>query len=301
MEEIKRRDTQVFVKRFFTSGLFVVFVAWVAGLMVAAASHLSAIPALLVSVLFASAGAVFHARRSYLRSIDDRFHDPRLHDQWKHCQDRVLRLNTSLSELRKAKLADLEELPKNVDRLAAELYVALRRADLVIYEAHKSEGRLTQPKTVSLPNLPDKQAQDLLRQADRNIAEYNAHMQKLMGTVQRTEAQVMVFITTLDSLRARMLHYKASPRPAEVDNKEFMAAIREAKMQFDAIDTALEEIDAPLASVHSASTPTVYPPVGLNLGSLGPPPVPDLLTGRPNLGSLGPPPAPIDERQEDQA
>lgn len=256
MEDIKRRDTQVFVKRLFSPGLLIVaFALMMTTTMVARFDPIKTI----VGLCLTAGIAAFHGRRAYLQSIDDRFHDPRLRDQWKHCEDRVKRLNASLKELRKANIADLEELPKNVDRLAAELYVALRRADLVMFETHKSEGRLTQPKTVTLPNLPDKQAQDLLRQADRNIAEYNAHMQKLMGTVQRTEAQVMVFITTLDSLRARMLHYKASPRPAEVDNQEFMAAIREAKMQFDAIDMALEEIDAPLASGirHEQSPPPV--------------------------------------------
>lgn len=299
MEDIKRRDTQVFVRRLFSARLVVGAIVF--GIFALATVQDHAWGRFLVVALSATLAMVWHAWSSYRNSHEDRFHDHRLRDQWKHCEDRVRRLSASLKELRKANVADLEELPKNVDRLAADIYIALRRADLVMYEAEKSEGRLTQPKTVSLPNLPDKQAQDLLRQADRNIAEYNAHMQKLMATVQRTEAQVMVFITTLDSLRARMLHYKASPRPAEVDNQEFMAAIREAKMQFDAIDMALEEIDAPLTSMPLPENTTEEAPIRQNLGSLGPPPVPGHLTGRPNLGSLGPPPTPTEDKEEEKA
>ncbi|MES1227537.1 MAG: hypothetical protein ABUL72_02640, partial [Armatimonadota bacterium] len=240
MEEIRRRDTQVYVRRVFRGSLFVLALAWAVAIALNLGAHVLPFPITAVFVVVSAAWCFVHA---YNRSIDNRFHDRRLLDQWKHCEDRVTRLNASLKEMRKANIADLTELPKNVDKICSDIYLALRRADLVMFDAAKSEGRLSKPQTVSLPATPDRQAQDLLRQADRNIAEYNSHMQKLLGTVQRTEAQVMVFITTLDSLRARMLNYKASPRTPDVDNQEFMTAIREAQMQFDAIDKALDELD----------------------------------------------------------
>lgn len=285
MEEIRRRDTQVFLKCLFSGTFWILAFTWVAfTVIVFTASGFAWLPLLAALAVFVT----LQTFMAYRASVQRRFYDRRLLDQWAHCEDRVRRLRLSLADLRQSRVADLEELPKNVDRLASEIYVALRRADIVMHDLAKSEGTLAAPKPVTLTATPDKQAQELLRLADRNIAEYNSHMQRLLGTVQRTEAQAMVFITTLDTLRARMLNYRAAGRAADVDNHDFMTAIKEARMQFDSIDRALEELDAPIAAARSEVAASTGDGETLRSALVRepsqPPPVPAELTERLGAG-----------------
>jgi len=64
-----------------------------------------------------------------------------------------------------------------------------------------------------------------------------------MSGVSRSMAQAEVFLTTLDALRIRMLGYRLGSRTPELESHEFLTVITESKMQFEAIDKALEEIE----------------------------------------------------------
>jgi hypothetical protein len=89
----------------------------------------------------------------------------------------------------------------------------------------------------------DRQAQELYRIADKNIAEYRQRFQAVMAGVERTEAQAAVMTTTLDTLRIKMLGYRLVGRDPDAPTQEFLAALAEARMQLDSIDTALSELE----------------------------------------------------------
>ncbi|MEJ5171286.1 MAG: hypothetical protein WHU10_09880, partial [Fimbriimonadales bacterium] len=89
----------------------------------------------------------------------------------------------------------------------------------------------------------DPQAKELYRIADRNIAEYRKLYDAVMAGVSRTEAQAAVFMTTLDTLRVKMLGYRLVDKSPEVPSQDFLEALGEARLQLDAIDKALEELD----------------------------------------------------------
>jgi hypothetical protein len=64
-----------------------------------------------------------------------------------------------------------------------------------------------------------------------------------MAGVQRTEAQSAVFMTTLDSLRMKMIGHRLVGRGPELSSQDFLEALAEARAQLQSIDTALEELD----------------------------------------------------------
>lgn len=145
--------------------------------------------------------------------------------------------------MRRHRLADFDELPKTIEKVAQNVYTALRRADIVFGELNKSEGALMHSMPRVPAGRPDAQTVELLRIADRNIAEYRQHYNGLMNTLHMTEAQAAVFATTLDTLRIKMLGYRLSDRRPATDNREFLESLTEARMQLDAIDQALVEIE----------------------------------------------------------
>jgi hypothetical protein len=98
----------------------------------------------------------------------------------------------------------------------------------------------------------------LYQLADRNIAEYRGHFAAVMAGVQRTEAQSAVFMTTLDSLRMKLIGYRLVGRSPEMANQEFLESIAEARAQLQAIDTALDELEL---GQYPPAMPTVPPPV----------------------------------------
>jgi hypothetical protein len=102
----------------------------------------------------------------------------------------------------------------------------------------------------------DPQSKELYRIADKNIAEYRSHFAGVMAGVQRTEAQSAVFMTTLDTLRMKMIGYRLVGRSPELGSSEFLDALAEARAQLEAIDTALEELDLG----HYPKTISVIPP-----------------------------------------
>ena len=50
-------------------------------------------------------------------------------------------------------------------------------------------------------------------------------------------------MTTLDTLRMKMLGYRLVGKSPEMPAQDFLEALAEAKLQLQAIDTALEELD----------------------------------------------------------
>jgi hypothetical protein len=124
-----------------------------------------------------------------------------------------------------------------------DIYRALRRADLALREIQQSEAMVSPSLMGNDRLVNDAQAQELYKVADRNIAEYTQHYKLAVAGVERAEAQCIVFSTTLDTLRIRLLNYSLAGRSPEAETKEFLNLVAEAKMQFSAIDKALEEIE----------------------------------------------------------
>lgn len=168
------------------------------------------------------------------------FISPKMRRLWEQCQERLNAFHKGLREVRKAGVANYQELPHTVDAVANSLYLALRRADLVMREIGKSES--VTPPPMAVP-VSDRQANELYQIADRNLAEYRSNFGSVIASVQRTEAQGAVFITTLDNLRLKLLGHRLAPGKPEVDVKEFLYALTEAKQQLAAIDQALEELE----------------------------------------------------------
>ncbi|MBX3096097.1 MAG: hypothetical protein KF812_04485 [Fimbriimonadaceae bacterium] len=236
--QIARRDRQVFARELVTFNSFVgYFLSIGIGVAVAAIAE-SFIPgALLTGVGF---GLV--AIAAYRKSVLKRFRNPRFLSLWTGCQERIRRFNSSTKELGRAGVAELTELPVTINKLADDLYQALRRADDVETEVGRSEGWLASQMRHGLVAPRDPQAQELYRVADQNIAEYKRHLESVMAGVKRAEAQAAVFMTTLDTLRIRMLGHRFGGREVEAESQAFLEAVTEAKMQLDAIDQALDEI-----------------------------------------------------------
>ena len=180
--------------------------------------------------------------QSYILSIPQRFRSQLFYEHWKSCESRHRRLMHGLKQLRKRNIADLSELPVSSKKLRDGLYSALRRADLLQYEVQKSE-RSEPPRARHLNYIQDRQAQELFRVAEKNKSEYNQRMSRLLAGVHRAVAQADVYISTLDTLRVRILDYRLLGEKPEADSYEFLTAVTEAKMQFEAIDSALEEIE----------------------------------------------------------
>jgi hypothetical protein len=176
---------------------------------------------------------------------DKEFTSAKIKNLWTECEDRLKRLKKAINENKKREIVTISELPVAIETVAENLYAALRRADIVTTEINKSEGwlihRSNNPNGVVQSNDP--QAQELYRLADKNLAEYRIAYESVMATVQRTEAQAAVFVTTLDSLRLRILGQRLSPNKTEVESGDFMQIMNDAKLQLAAIDKALDELD----------------------------------------------------------
>jgi hypothetical protein len=233
--DITRRDRQVFVRELLRFGpvlLFIVVAAFNIGFFFS--------PPLLVLGSGFVAWAVVAAHR---RSISRRFYNNKFLLLWNACKDRLERFHSALSEAKKQGVPELQDLPKTVQSVAETLYVALRRADIVLREVMTSEGWLMAVQQNAGPISPDQRAQELYRLADKNIAEYRQHYKIVMSGVERTEAQAAVFTTTLDTLRMRMLGHRLAGRTPELAHTEFLQAMTEARMQLDSIDRALDELE----------------------------------------------------------
>jgi hypothetical protein len=194
-------------------------------------------------------------------SVEKRFINKRMKALWDGCQDRMMRFEEVLKKTRKDKIADFNEMPSTIRGVAQSIYIALRRADMISHEVMQSERDLIAQPPVWKPSSHDAQSQELYRIADKNIAEYRQQFAGVMAGVQRTEAQSAVFMTTLDTLRMKMIGYRLVGRKPEMASHDFLEALAEARAQLQSIDTALEELDLG----HYPKTISVVPP----------PPLPD--------------------------
>lgn len=273
MDDIRRRDLKVlFVEilgfRCVASILFVGFLAWL----------ISSNPFGSPIWTFPVAGGLigYALFTAFQRSIPKRFHHERFRYLWKECNQRHEKLRAALQKSRKNKFAELSELERTVDRTMPDIYRAIRRADLVLREIQQSEA-LVSPRSIAHERtVDDSQAQELYKVADRNIAEYTQHFKQAIGGVERAEAQAVVFSTTLDTLRIRLLNYSLSGRSPEAETKEFLNIVAEAKMQFASIDKALDEIELmPFTeTIHTLRSESDSPRPQLEQPQ-SPPPIPD--------------------------
>lgn len=231
MDEVKRRDLQVFLKQL--GNPFGLLIMAGVALIFLAAHWLFFLPLPLF----------LYGTWAWFSSISKRFHARRFQIMWESCNDRLERLDKALSALSKAKIADLQELPRTVKVVADSLYQALRRADIVMHEVSSSEGWLISQSDPIPPAAQDPQARALYDAAARSTMEYKDQVRLIMGGIERTEAQAAVFTSALDTLRVKMLGYRLINKQVESPSKDFMEAMVEARMQFDSIDKALEELE----------------------------------------------------------
>ncbi len=250
MDDIRRHDRRLFFKellsmwRLICTSVIVVFLLVNEGSIGPVAFPMAAI-AVLVSSVWA-----------WMESDKKRFSNKRYQSLWRGCQDRLTRFEEAQKRMRKDQVADLSEMPKTIRVVSKSLYVALRRADIISHEVHLSEkGLYNEPPIWKSPSR-DAQSQELYRLADKNIAEYRAQFAGVMAGVQRTEAQSAVFMTTLDTLRMKMIGYRLVGRSPELSSHDFLEALAEARAQLQSIDTALEELDLS----HYPKTISVVPP-----------------------------------------
>lgn len=194
-------------------------------------------------VIMGMFGALVHVSIAASAAKKRRFLNGRFSFLWNGCRERWESFNAESVKLRKAEIANFEEMPQTVRDLAMNLYTALRRADILYEEVIRSEGAdRIRPGIPSIPPT-DPQAMELYRLAEKNLVEYRANYSELMAGIQRTEAQATVFITTLDSLRVKLLGYRLVGKSPSLNSEHFLSALAEARAQLSAIDRALDELD----------------------------------------------------------
>lgn len=259
MEEIRRQDVRLWVREMLSPGHLVFLTPLLFVFLVAANDGRPGafVPALFITVIVLG----LYALAAWRASKAKRFREPRFARLWEGCRDRMSRFEEVLSKMKREQVADLREMPPTVRRVSQTLYIALRRADLVAHEVMLSERELLAAPPAWQASSADPQSQELYRLADRNIAEYRAEFAGVMAGVQRTEAQSAVFMTTLDTLRMKMLGYRLVGRSPELRSDDFLEALAEARLQLQSIDHALDELDL-----------GHYPRM---VATTSPPPVPD--------------------------
>ena len=260
MDEIRRLDRNLFLRELLAPlrmmGLLVS--AW---LVYAGIFEPHLIPFFLLRPTLPVMIAGYTAIAAHNASVQKRFRHPRFRQLWDSCRDRHHRFQEVLGKMRREKIADLQELPKTISRVSDGLYIALRRADMISDEIMKTEHGLLNSPPVWQASTNDAQSRELYRVADKNIAEYRQQFAGVMAGVQRTEAQSAVFMTTLDTLRIKLLNYRMAGRSPEVSSSGFLSDLSEAKLQLRAIDEALEELELGPFPKMIAAMPNVPPPV----------------------------------------
>jgi hypothetical protein len=243
MDDVSRQDRRLFVReilrpgRVFVSGIAILTLLGPFGGLANWMMGWNWYLAVLGFIGICHVGSAFNA------SLGKRFLQKRYEALWNGCQERLKLFDEVLGKMRRDKVADLHEMPKTIRRVGHQLYLALRRADMVSHEVHLTErGLYHQPPAWSAPTH-DPQATELYRIADKNIAEYRQQFAGVMAGVQRTEGQCAVFMTTVDSLRMKMIGHRLVGRSPEMSSQDFLEAMQEAKLQLAAIDKALDELE----------------------------------------------------------
>jgi len=264
MEDIRRRDQGLFLKEIFepTRLMMTGAVGFLFAMLVNAGAGIDWPWFLAVVSMILGA----HAVTAWNASKRKRFINKRYEALWTGCKDRYTRLEEVLGKMRKEQIADLKELPRTIRSVAESLYLALRRADIISHEVHQTEaGMFSQPPTWEA-SAHDPQAKELYRIADKNIAEYRQQFAGVMAGVQRTEAQSAVFMTTLDTLRMKLIGYRLVGKSPEMPSYDFLSMLTEAKLQLQAIDQALEELDLGHYPKMIAAVPPPMPQPGAHEG-----------------------------------
>ena len=250
MDDIRRQDLRLFAKELLAPWRLICTVAAEGILLGNGPSFGPVVVPFAIIVVFVSTVL------AWMESDKKRFLNKRFRSLWLGCQDRLARFEEVLKKMRKDQIADLHEMPATIRGVSKSLYLALRRADIISHEVQLSEkGLYNEPPAWKTPTR-DAQSQELYRLADKNIAEYRAQFAGVMAGVQRTEAQSAVFMTTLDTLRMKMIGYRLVGRSPEMSSNDFLVALAEARAQLQSIDTALDELDLG----HYPKTISVVPP-----------------------------------------
>lgn len=245
MDDVSRQDRRLLVRELMRPARIALCVA---GAVVTWGIY-SVAPSFFGSVfLFVAACALigYYVGTSMTDAKRKRFLQARFESLWLGCEDRLARFDEVFKKMRRDQVADLAIMPRTIQTVAQGLYKALRRADMISEEVQRTEqGIYMQPPSWT-GGSTDAQATELYRIADRNIAEYKQQYSGVMAGVQRAEAQSAVFMTTLDNLRMKMLGYRLVGKAPEIPSQDFLEALSEAKLQLDAIDKALDELDLSL-------------------------------------------------------
>jgi hypothetical protein len=173
-----------------------------------------------------------------------RFRHPAYASLWDCIQDRLERFDRAYGHSPRIVRENLSGTPESVHRIGDSMYLALRRADSVRALIEENEPR-------DMPNLSrsepiaaaDAKARDLYGLALRNREEYREHYQKLMGGVERTEAQAAVLISSLDSLRLKMLDYRVTGGKIEMPEDDLLPQLQAYRDEFRALEQAVDEVE----------------------------------------------------------
>ncbi len=232
LHEIKRRNLTVFlvrlIKFIWLPILIAIFAPQPWGWIAAAALCAAFVPG------------------QWVKSKRDRFYNSRFYHLWKTCQERDRSLSDALRGLKKSQALEFFELPKTIQSVAESLYYALRRADIVMHELQKSEGMRMSGSPAAGRNIYDEEAVSLYKQAAQRDREYSQHLSQILGSVEQAEGQAALYISSLDSLRVQVLKHRLGSRLIRdgENSRELQESLGEAKMMLDAIDKALDELDA---------------------------------------------------------
>lgn len=237
MDEIRRQDQKLFVSELLVPARVAMAVG---GLVFAYFISMSNV---MMGIVIAIAALASVGTLAYRDSVERRFYNKRMRALWSGCQDRLARFEEVLRKMKGNQIAEFKEMPKTIRGLADSLYLALRKADLIAHEVMATEKDMLAQPPAWKASGNDAQSQELYRLADKNIAEYRQEFAGVMAGVHRAEAQSAVYMTTLDTLRMKMIGYRLVGRSPELSSQDFLEAIAEARAQLQSIDTALEELD----------------------------------------------------------
>lgn len=248
INDIQRRDRELFVRELLRPGPIATFLGLPTLAYLISSGFSFAPEPVAVSGVLCLGGIAIALNDAHKRSVMRRFRFRHLRDRWEQALDRCKRLKEAQAKMRKSGVADVSALTDTIERVGQGLYLALRRADLILGEIVDSEGQglpaaMPAPPPNAAAPSSDSFVNELYRLADRNLAEYRQNYKAVITGVQRTEAQAAVYVTTLDNLRLKMLGYRLTGRQPELERNDFLAELGSAKVQLETIDKALEELN----------------------------------------------------------
>jgi hypothetical protein len=243
MDEIRKHDRRIHLREVFALRRIILQFLWTGSIIGILSGIGFSVSNFLTGLTLIAAGWAIHWYLAWGTASKNLFVHQRFRAMWDDCSERLDAFQQAVSKLGKNGVADLYELPQTVDKIANALYLALRKADLIFKEVAESEHVVRRKPSAPSAMPADAQAKALYGLADRNIAEYRAHYSEILAGVHRTEAQAAVFVTTLDSLRLKVLSYRLTGKSPSLDTELFLTGMAEARAQLQAIDTALEELD----------------------------------------------------------